>query len=303
MNRRPDPVAISNGNLAAQIDPFGAELLSLKDSRGREYMTDADPAFWTGHAPLLFPIVGRLNGDVLRVDGREYSMRQHGFARRMAWEIVEQDLDAVRFRLSDTPETRQQYPFAFDLTVRYGLAGNRLSIVACVRNPGDRPLPFSFGFHPAFAWPLPGGGDKGEHQIIFDEAEPQDVRRLDKDGMLAIREQTPIDGRSLSLTPGLFEADALIWDELKSRRVTYRSVDGPSLEIHFNLPHLGIWQKPGANFICIEPWAGLADMPGFAGEFTEKCWLNVLEPGDEAEFAMDVTIHEGQTDRGEARSI
>lgn len=294
MNRRTDPVAISNGNLAAQIDPLGAELLSLKDSRGREYMTDADPAFWTGHAPLLFPIVGRLNGDVLRVDGRDYSMRQHGFARRMVWEIVEQGLDAVSFRLSDTPETREQYPFAFDLTVHYTLAGDRLSIEACVCNPGDGPLPFSFGFHPAFAWPLPGGGEKGDHQIIFEEDESQDVWRLDKDGMLATCEKTPVDGRHLLLRPGLFEAGALIWDALESRRLAYRSVSGPWLEVRSNLPQLGIWQKPGANFICIEPWAGIADTPAFVGEFARRAGTVTLPPGRQYEFVMDLAVYQNQ---------
>lgn len=287
------PVVITSGDLTARIDPLGAELLSLQDSHGREYMTDADPAFWTGHAPLLFPIVGRLNGDSLRVEGTTYPMRQHGFARRMLWEVVGAGEDAVTFRLTDTAETRAQYPFAFDLAVLYVLDGNRLSTVVRVSNPGDATLPFSFGFHPAFALPLPDGGDKAGHRIIFDQPEPQDIRRLDGDGLIARHAPSPVADRSLALDPALFAEDALIWERFASRRLVYQSADGPWLDIAFDLPMLGIWQKPGANFICIEPWAGLADPAGFAGDLTEKPGMILLAPGAEHRLTMDVTVHAG----------
>lgn len=287
------PVVITSGDLTARIAPLGAELLSLTDRAGREYMTDADPAFWAGHAPLLFPIVGRLNGDSLRVDGRDYPMRQHGFARRLVWEIVGAGEDAVTFRRTDTAETRAQYPFAFDLAVLYALEENRLSTVVRVSNTGDAPLPFSFGFHPAFAWPLPGGGDKAGHSITFDQPEPQDIRRLNGDGLIAHHAPTPVAGRTLALDEALFAEDALIWDHLASRRLEYRSPEGPWLEVAFDLPMLGIWQKPGAKFICIEPWQGLADPAGFDGEFAAKPGIILLAPGAEARLTMDVTVHAG----------
>lgn len=286
------PVVITSGDLTARIAPLGAELLSLTDRAGREYMTDADPAFWSGHAPLLFPIVGRLKGDGLRVDGQSYPMRQHGFARRMAWDVVGASEDAVTFRLTDTPETRAQYPFAFDLAVLYAVEGNRLSTVVRVSNPGKEPLPFSFGFHPAFAWPLPEGGDKAGHSITFDQPEPRSIRRLDGDGLIAHHEPTPVAGRTLMLDEALFAADALIWDQLASRRLEYRSPQGPWLEVAFDLPQLGIWQKPGANFICIEPWHGTADPAGFAGEFADKPGIIHLAPGAEHRLTMDVTVYE-----------
>lgn len=286
-----DPVVITSGDLTARIGPLGAELLSLTDASGAEWMTDADPAFWAGHAPLLFPIVGRLNGDVLRVAGREYLMLQHGFARKSVWDVVGAAADAVTFRLCDSPETRAQYPFAFDLAVLYLVEGSTLSTTVRVANPGDEPLPFSFGFHPAFAWPLPGGGDKAGHAIRFDQPEPQAIRRLGEGGLLATSEATPVDGGTLPLDPALFTADALIWDRLASRRVEYRSPSGPWLDVAFDLPQLGIWQKPGANFICIEPWAGHADPAGFAGEFADKPGSMALSPGEERSFRMDVTVH------------
>ncbi|WP_137680369.1 aldose 1-epimerase family protein [Aurantiacibacter suaedae] len=286
------PVRIASGDLAATIAPLGAELQSLTDSAGREYMTDADPRWWTGHAPLLFPIVGRLNGDALRIDGREYAMKQHGFARRMAWELVEQTSASARFRLADDEQTRAVYPFAFAIVATYELTGSTLLTTITVSNPGDEPLPFSFGFHPAFAWPLPGGGDKLAHRIVFEQAERAPIRRLDADGLLAVTEPSPVEGKQLALAPDLFAADAMIWDAPASRRLAYRGENGAALDIAYpDLPMLGIWQKPGANFVCIEPWAGIADPAGFGGDFREKPGVMQLAAGEECSFRMDVTVH------------
>lgn len=286
-------VVITSADLSARIAPLGAEILSLQDAQGREYMTDADPAFWSGHAPLLFPIVGRLKGDHLRVAGSQYPMRQHGFARKMAWNLTEAGDRAVTFQLTDNAETRAQYPFAFNLSVLYRLESNRLSTVVRVSNPDTVLLPFSFGFHPAFAWPLPDGGDKAGHRIVFDQPEPQDIRRLDGDGLLATHEPTPIADRTLVLDPALFDADALIWEHLASRHLAYRSPSGPWLEIAFDVPQLGIWQKPGAKFICIEPWLGHADPAGIDSEFAAKPGIILLAPGEERRLTMDVTVHAG----------
>ena len=289
-----DPFVISNGELTARIDPFGAELLSLTDGTGSEYMNDADPAFWSGHAPLLFPIVGRLNGDVLRVDGREYPMKQHGFARRSRFELVTWGGSVATFRLEDSAENRAIYPFAFALEMTFALEGASLRMSATVRNPGDVPLPFSFGYHPAFAWPLPGGGENLAHEIQFSEDEAQPIRRLNEEGLLTSTEASPLTGWRLPLSPSLFEADALIWDVLASRRLTYRGMNGVALDIAFpDTPYLGIWQKPGANFICIEPWAGHADPAGFTGEFRDKPGIITLPPGAQRSFRMDVTVRHG----------
>jgi galactose mutarotase-like enzyme len=150
-------IEIAGDGLSATINPFGAELVSLRDAEGRELMTDADPAFWTGHAPILFPIVGRLNGDVLRVDGAEYPMKQHGFARRMAFAVTEHDADRAAFRLTDNPDTHAAYPFPFVLEIGFAIDAATLTMDVRIANPGAAPLPASFGWHPAFAWPLPYG--------------------------------------------------------------------------------------------------------------------------------------------------
>lgn len=286
-------VTISSGDLAARINPFGAELWSLTDGQGREYMTDGDPAFWPGHAPLLFPIVGGLNGNRYRLDGQEYELPRHGFARRTAFEVIAAEKSEARFRLRDSEETRAVYPFGFELEMVFRLDGATLHIEAIVRNPGAEPLPFSFGYHPAFAWPLPGEADKGDHRITFAAAEPQPIRRVDVQTGLLLPEgaPTPVEGRDLALDAALFEADAVVWDSLTSRSLTFGAPGGGGLEIAFpDMPMLGIWQKPGAPFLCIEPWQGHADPVGFSGDFREKPGIVQLAPGASRSLRMDVTV-------------
>ena len=287
-----DLVAIGSNELVARINPLGAELWSLTDRAGREYLTDADPAFWTGHAPLLFPIVGALNGGRYRVEGTEYALPKHGFARTSRFELAEQDAERVRFRLAESEATLAAYPFRFVLEMAFALAGATLSMVATVHNPGTVPLPFSFGFHPGFAWPLPGGAAKADHAIVFEREETEAIRRIDGEGLVARSEPTPVVGRTLALGPVLFEDDALIWDRLASRGCTYGAPGGARLDIAFpETPMLGVWQKPGARYICIEPWAGIADPAGFAGDFRDKPGVMALAAGTSRSFRMGVTVH------------
>ncbi|MBN8815738.1 MAG: aldose 1-epimerase family protein [Sphingomonas sp.] len=276
--------------LSATINPLGAELISLRDAQGRELMTDADPAFWTGHAPILFPIVGRLNGDVLRIGGRDYPMKQHGFARRMTWDVVGAGADAVTLRLRDDEATRASYPFAFDLAILYAIEETSLSWVVRVSNPGQDPLPFSIGFHPAFAWPLPYGQPRGAHRIVFDREEEGRVIEL-QDGLFAATRPSPLAGRALALADDLFADDALIWSPVASQSVTYGAADGPQLRVDFpDTPDLGVWTKPGARFVCIEPWHGHADPAGFTGDFRDKPGVIEIAPGDEWTCSMQVTL-------------
>ena len=286
-----DLVAIASETLAARINPLGAELWSLTDRAGREYLTDADPAFWTGRAPLLFPIVGALNRGRYRVDGIEHALPKHGFARTSRFELAEHAHDRARFRLVESEATLAVYPFRFELEMGFALVGATLSMAATVGNPGPVPLPFSFGFHPAFAWPLPGGAAKPDHAIVFEREEPEAIRRIDGEGLVARSEPTPVVGRTLALRPALFEDDALIWDRLASRGCTYGAPAGATLAIAFpDTSMLGVWQKPGARYICIEPWAGIADPAGFAGDFRDKPGVITLPPGAERSFRMDVTV-------------
>ena len=288
----PDLIEIASAGLSAAINPFGAELTHLRDAAGRELMTDADPAWWTGHAPILFPIVGRLNGDVLRLDGIEYPMKQHGFARRMPFAVIEQGADRAVFRLTDSDETRAAYPFAFALDLAFRIQGATLDITARIENRGETAMPASFGWHPAFAWPLPYGAPREDHRIVFDQDEPEALRQIVPGGLIgAVPRPSPLDGRTLPLHDDLFANDALIWDPVRSRRVSYGASTGPRLDIAFpDTAKLGIWTKPGAPFICIEPWHGIADPEGFTGDFTDKPGVFAIAPGSDWSCALHVTL-------------
>ena len=285
-------VGIANDRLSAAINPIGAELSSLRDAQGRELMTDADPRWWTGRAPILFPVVGKPAGEVIRVDGRRYPMKQHGFARRMMFTPTERSEAHLILRLTDSAETRKHYPFPFVLDVAFRLDGATLLTEVTLVNTGTEPLPASFGFHPAFAWPLPYGRDRADHRIAFAAEEPDALRAIADDGTIADGTRpSPLEGRTLHLRDDLFEADALVWDHVRSDSVTYGASDGPQLRIDFpDTPMLGIWTRPGAHYVCVEPWHGIADPHGYTGEFRDKPGVFEVAPGGANRIAMSVTV-------------
>lgn len=290
-----DLVTLGSGALTASINPLGAELWSLTDSAGRQLMTDADPAFWTGRAPLLFPIVGALAGDQYRLGERVFTMPKHGFARRSMFSLVEAGEANAMFRLEANEATRAHYPFDFRLDMHFALEGATLAMTATISNRGDAPMPFSFGYHPAFAWPLPYGGAVEEHRVLFECGEPAPIRRLDMASGLVMPEPqpSPVEGSVYTPAHADFEADALIWDHLDSRSLIYGVPGQPRLKIDFpDCGMLGIWQKPGARYLCIEPWAGLADPLGFTGDFSDKPGVTTLAPGAQQRLRMDVTLLE-----------
>lgn len=286
-----DWITITSDALTAAIDPLGAELSSLKDRAGRELMTDADPAFWTGRAPLLFPVVGRCRDDHILIDGQAYPMPKHGFARRMTFTLTEHGTDHATLRLSDSAETRAAYPFAFALEIGFALTGATLEMAVALHNPGDAPLPASFGFHPAFAWPLPYGAARAAHHMVFDAPEPGLLTRITPEGYsTAPVRPTPVEGDTLPLADALFEDDALVWNPVASRALRYGPPEGPWLDIGWDAPRLGVWTKPGARYVCVEPWHGLADPEDFAGDFREKPGVFQVPPGEIWRCAMRVGV-------------
>lgn len=255
-------------------------------------MGPGDPASWAGRAPLLFPIVGRLANDAYRHGGQTYVLPKHGFARTAMFDVVHQAGDAALFRLRDDAATRGAYPFAFELDARFALADATLAMTVTVRNCGATAMPASFGFHPAFAWPLPGAAARAGHRITFAAAEPAPLAALSPDGLiLPTPRPTPVAGRDLMLDDTLFTDDALIWTALNSRQLTYGAEGAGQLEIAFpDTDMLGVWTKPGAPFVCIEPWAGHADPVGYAGDFVDKPGIFIVAPGDARSFGMTVAL-------------
>jgi len=287
-----DTVTISGPDLSAGISAAGAELQWLRDAEGRDLLWDGDPAYWNGRAPILFPIVGAVAGGMIHVDGAAYELARHGFARRRTFALVEQGPAQARFRLEADDATRAVYPFDFRLDLVFAIDGASLSVSAELSNPGDRPLPASVGFHPAFRWPLPYGQKRADHRLIFAENEFAPVRRLNKDGLLRPGGlPNPVADHILTLDDSLFEDDALILDRVASRSVVYGAPGSPGLEIDFpDMPMLGLWSKPGAGFLCIEPWAGIADPEDFSGEYRSKPGIVEIAPGDRHDFGMRISL-------------
>ena len=287
-------VSITSGGLTAQIDPRGAQLSSLKTQDLRELLWNGDPAVWAGRAPLLFPIVGVLAGGVYRLGPKSYPLSRHGFARDKTFALQNSSPTGATFRLRADESTHSVYPFQFELDVHYEITGAKLALTTSIRNLGATDMPASFGYHPGFCWPLPFGRPRASHYIEFENDEPAAVRRIDAAGLLTPeRDATPVANRRLELADALFERDVLIFDQIKSRSVTYGGNQGPRLRIGFpDAAYLGVWTKPGAPFVCIEPWHGITDPEGFSGDFTQKPGVRVLE-GGEAFFAkMDITLQE-----------
>jgi galactose mutarotase-like enzyme len=288
-----DFINIASKDLIASINPLGAELWSLKDAEGRQLMTDADPRFWTGHAPILFPIVGGLVNNCYRLGNRTYNMPKHGFARHSLFQIVYVTKSIARFRLEATKTSHDIYPFEFRLDLDFKLTGSALSIVAIITNFDNLAMPFSFGYHPAFAWPLPYGRLAGEHRVAFEKKEVAPIRRLDpSSGLLTpTLHASPVNGYDYWPSFTDFSADALIWDAMASRSLRFGVPGLPNLRIDYpDLPMLGIWQKPGGRYLCIEPWAGLADPLGFEVDFYKKPGILVLQPGKKELFRMIISL-------------
>jgi galactose mutarotase-like enzyme len=285
-------VALSNTRLKAQVSVEGAELVRLQDEQGHDLLWDGNPAFWTGRSPLLFPIVGRVRNDRIRVHGSEYELPRHGFARTSRFEVIEAQSSQCVFRLNSDESTLKRYPFPFQLDVAYTIEECTLSVTASATNTGHSTMPVSFGFHPAFRWPLPYGAPREAHEIRFEHGESAPVRRP-VEGLLSHQAaQSPVEGRRLALSDSLFVADAIVFDQLKSRSVVYGAVGGGSIHVAFpNMPHLGVWTKPGAGFICIEPWQGHADPENFAGDITKKPGIVLVQPGATKAFTMSITIN------------
>lgn len=285
-------VTIASPELTAQINPFGAELWALRDADGRDLLWDGDPAFWSGRAPLLFPIICRLPEDRFVHDGRTFDLVKHGFARRRAFELVSQAPDRVSFRLAADAETRKAYPFDFVLEAEFALAGPELTMTVEALNRGQGPMPMAFGFHPAFRWPLPGSAAREAHVIEFAEPETGPLRRLGAEGLLdAAPRANPADGPRLALRDELFVEDAMIFERPASRALRFGAAGGRGLSIAWaGLAHLAVWTKPGAPYVCIEPWRSLPAEAQAPGPLAEMSDLAVLGPGERQAFSMSVRL-------------
>ena len=263
---------IASDQLQVSVKHQGAELCQLRTSDGLDLLWTGDPAFWERQAPVLFPVVGALKDGRLLHQGRVYPMPKHGFARNREFRMTRQSAHHCTLVLEDDADTRAMYPFQFRLELAFRVEGSELQVQYTLQNPGDTALPASFGAHPAFRWPLLPGLAREAHWLEFEKPEGALLPGVDPNGLLTpANRPSPLLGRQLLLHDGLFLEDALVFRPVQSRALRYSAPGAPVLQVAWDgFPQLGVWTKPGASFLCIEPWRGFASPAGFDGEFRDK---------------------------------
>jgi galactose mutarotase-like enzyme len=264
---------ISNSTLTASIKHSGAELFSLKDNRNKEYIWEGNPDFWGKHSPILFPIVGTLKNNTYTIEGKEYQLPRHGFARDMEFQLINKTETSATFSLESTEETLKKYPFEFELQLIYTLENTSLNIEYKVINKGEVKMPFSIGAHPAIALPE----NFKNYALQFEKEEVLKYYLLENDLISDKTKTLQTTNNQVTLNYKLFENDALIFKTLGSNSLTILENSKPYIKINFeDFPSLGIWTKDQAPFICIEPWLGYSDTAENSGNLFEKEGILVL---------------------------
>lgn len=288
---------IANELLSLAVQQKGVEVSSLKSLKtGREYIWNANPKVWASHAPVLFPIIGALNNGATKIDNALYSIPKHGLIRHNNnLELIAKTENSLKFQLLYSAESLALYPFKFAFSVKYQLEANRLIVSHLVQNRDEKNMPFALGGHPAFNCPFNADEKYEDYYLEFSQAETASRWTLDDKGLLSGEEMPYLkDTKELPLKKDMFVEDALVFTDLKSRAITLRSRKSQtSLTVSFeDFPYLGLWAKPNADFICIEPWQGLTDPADTDGDFKSKKGLITLAPGAEYQAQYSISIEE-----------
>ena len=281
-------IVLKNGTCEAKIFSKGAELKSLKVS-GRELMWSADPAFWANTSPLLFPMIGTLKEGKTLINGKEYAISKHGFARD--FELTQEkitDTNAV-FSLVQNETTKAMFPFDFKFTIEYTLNGSGVTIKQTVKNNSSEKMPYCIGCHPAFATP----GEFTDYRLEFPEVETANIPNYNKvTGVYEPKNRRVIIEKSkvMPLKHDMFYNDVLYMEHPVSREVSLLGKDNKGVKVEFpDFTGLGIWQAKDAPFLCIEPWCGSQDFEDCTGVFAEKQGIEILEAGAEKSYTYTIS--------------
>lgn len=277
--------SLENSALHVEIDTHGAEIKSIRDlAEDREYMWQADPAYWGRTSPVLFPFVGSLKNKEFIYEGRHYPMGQHGFARDMEFALESQSDRSVWFALRANDDTRARYPFDFVLRIGYELSERTVTVLWEVQNPGKSDLHFSIGAHPAFLCPIHGEADKSGYRLYFGE-EVDEIHHHGNDvaSGMAFREDITLalTNHRAVITPDFFDRCTYMIEGGQTNTVGLEDTDGSRIvTLHFDTPLFAIWSPEGKNapFLCIEPWYGRCDAEDFDGTLEEREYSNRLAP-------------------------
>ncbi len=285
--------SLTNNRISVQINSLGAELISVVDAnQGFEFMWQGNPEIWGRTSPVLFPIVGKVKDDKLKIGGDSYPLTQHGFARDCIFECNQNNSSSIHFRLANSTETLAKYPFAFILEISYEIIENRVICTWNVTNSGDTSIYFSIGAHPGFHII---GSNLSDYVLLFGEMEVLE-RLLLTNGLLNHTSKLLVSNENeLPLNKALFEDDAIVLKHFNSQEITlkHRSLTH-AVTVHCkDFPYMGIWSKKGTDaFLCIEPWFGIADTIEGHTDITKKEGMICLETRNtfKASYSMDFTI-------------
>jgi len=284
-------IQLQNTKLKANFSELGAELISLVNlTTGKEIMWQGNPDFWGGQSPVLFPTVGALKDDQYIFDGQTYEMPRHGFARRKVFEVKNSSENEVIFQLNYDDETLKFYPFEFSLEIRYTLTENKLTVSYNVKNKSEKEMYFSLGAHPGFAIDTENGLKYDDYEIAFSDDEQLEIHPL-IDNLISKETQTiELKNKALPLSYELFAKDALVMTTMKSKELILRNNQNENQVIFTfsNFPYFGIWAAKNADFVCLEPWQGIADLEDHNQELTEK--FGILKLGINEEWKGDWAV-------------
>ena len=274
---------LENELLSIGIKSIGAELCSIENKlTGTEHIWQGDPAFWASHAPILFPIIGALKDDTYFFEGKEYHMPKHGFFRRNEAIVLKREQkDQLTFGLKFSEDTLKIYPFKFELEVSFILKDKSLQVKHEIFNLDTKEIYFSIGGHPAFNAPLFLGETYENYYLEFDQNLNLKSHVLTADGLISNKFESVLkDDNKIQLRKDLFDNDALIFQEIASKKVSLRSKhSGKILSVEYSdFKNLGIWAKPNAPYVCIEPWLGIADFEDTNQDLKNKVGINKLMP-------------------------
>lgn len=287
--------ALENDALRVEIDTHGAEIRSIRDlAEDREYMWQADPAYWGRTSPVLFPFVGSLKNKEYIYKDKHYPMGQHGFARDMEFTLKDQSGNSIWFSLRANEETLSSYPFDFELRIGYELDGRTVKVLWEVENHSQELMHFSIGAHPAFRCPVHGEQDKSGYRLYFGEdSEILCYHGNDTASGLALRESIPLkltDNRAV-ITPEFFDRCTYMFEDRQTDTVGLEDPEGNRIvTLQFDAPLFALWSPEGRNapFLCIEPWYGRCDAEDFRHTIMEREYNNPLAPG--YTFRADYTM-------------
>lgn len=288
---------LKNSTLQISIKETGAELCSIKSLKTNiEYIWNADPDVWASHAPNLFPVIGCLKDDGFIYQGKEYKCPKHGFIRNNKKILfIEKTENSLTFGLKYNEEYLKIYPFKFEFQIKYVLKGNALKVSHHIINHGDEDMLFSLGGHPGFTCPIHEGENYSDYYLEFEKEENSESWKIEKDGLIGTTTKTVFDKPNrIHLHKNLFDEDALVFKDLNSSRISLKSNKSKqALNVEFkDFPYLGIWAKPNAKYVCIEPWIGIADSSDTNRNFENKEGLIRLQSKKNYKATYSISIDE-----------